>query len=126
MGRWIDVPCKVWTGATAAGKGKYGHRKIPGSRKNILVHREAINAPDAMEVDHKCCNTLCYEPVHLDLVTPSENKRRYGLRITHCSKGHPYDNENTYIRNKGNGVKQCRMCHRDEMRVYYAKKRAGV
>ncbi|KKM20384.1 hypothetical protein LCGC14_1645940, partial [marine sediment metagenome] len=59
--------------------------------------------PDGMELDHLCPNRWCYNPKHLEPVLHSENIRRGGKldtnsRKTRCPQGHPYDEENTYLR----------------------------
>ena len=52
-------------------------------------------------------------PTHLEPVTPAENKRRHGLRRTHCPTGHPYDYFNTRI---FNGYALCMTCDREAHR----------
>lgn len=36
---------------------------------------------------------------------------------THCPQGHPYDEKNTRV--KANGSRDCKTCHRDQMRLAY-------
>lgn len=43
---------------------------------------------------------------------------------THCPKGHPYDDANTYVRH--NGQRDCKTCGRDRaLRYYHAQKGAA-
>ena len=77
--------CLIWTGAT---NGKYGHTGVRVSGKfshPVLVHRLAFAtrndlppsqlAPttDTLTLHHKCFETLCINPEHLEVLTASEN-----------------------------------------------------
>lgn len=42
---------------------------------------------------------------------------------THCPAGHPYDEENTYVKN---GSRNCRSCHRRDERIRMREKRAAA
>ena len=108
--------CWLWTGALTGGR--YGNAIVNG--KNVPAHRAAYEElvgpiPEGLELDHLCFVTNCVRPDHLEPVTGAENKRRAGARTTHCPKGHEYTPENTYVRTRGNGRRQCRECHRLEM-----------
>jgi hypothetical protein len=55
----------------------YGRLKRPESSSN-LVHRIAYEVwggeiPEGMEIHHKCANTLCVKPAHLQLATKAQN-----------------------------------------------------
>lgn len=71
--------CWSWTGCTD-GRG-YGVIRRNGRQER--VHRAVLvlagtAIPEGMAVDHKCHNTLCVRPDHLQVVTPrqnSENRR---------------------------------------------------
>jgi hypothetical protein len=63
--------------------------------------------PDGLVIDHLCRVRPCVNPAHLEPVTNAENLRRGFAVITHCPKGHPYDEINT---RKANGKRHCRAC----------------
>jgi len=87
-----------------------------------LVHRISaffylgFNHTDrTLQVNHKCTNKNCWNPAHLYIGTQSDNvqdairDRTHNQVIkTHCPKGHEYNEENTYISNKG--FRFCRIC----------------
>ena len=80
------------------------------------------------QIDHTCRNRRCCNPLHLELKTPKANvlESRAGSAInaqkTHCPKGHPYNEVNTYIQKKGGRV--CKTCHNDYTRELQRRKRA--
>lgn len=110
--------CFVWQRATTSG---YGRIKRPGGRSGMMpAHRAAYELrvgpiPPGMVIDHLCRNRACINPEHLEVVTNRENILRgvssaaQRARKTHCPKGHPYDEANTYIR-PTTGNRECRSC----------------
>src|SRR5690349_17511921 len=74
---------------------RYGHR----------VAYEALVAPvdRSLDLDHLCRNRKCVNPAHLEPVTRRENLLRGDTIVakmaakTHCSKGHEFTEENTYL-----------------------------
>lgn len=87
-----DGPCSLWTGAWSKG-GNPEHRLAYGSfrvdrRRVVRAHifaalvigtwRDTPHAP-GLHVDHRCKQTLCVAPLHLEPVTPARNlARRWG------------------------------------------------
>jgi hypothetical protein len=107
----------------------YGITVISGTRRRVRVHRVAYEhfkgpIPEGFHVDHLCFNPRCVNPAHLEAVTNGENVRRsiragksavHGWAMqrdkTHCQRGHPYDEANTY-RTPDNSKRHCRACGR--------------
>lgn len=117
--------CWLWTGSTN-GKAGYGIIRLD-QETGLLAHRvsyETFKAPipEGLHIDHRCRVKLCVNPDHLEVVARSENMRRahpyvrFNSTKTHCPKGHPYDEENTYVNPKGSRV--CRACLRDSQARY--------
>ncbi len=117
--------CWIWQGKP--GRAGYGgievdHKPYRSHRLMYMLVRGAI--PMGLELDHLCRVKMCCNPDHLEAVTHFENCRRgiSGDRQrakTHCPEGHPYDEENTYVR--ADGERNCRACARDRARMKYTK-----
>lgn len=121
--------CLVWQ-STKSIDG-YGRFRLDGVY--MMAHRIAWQwkygfIPQGLTVDHLCRNRACVKVKHLELVTNRENVLRgNGLtarnhRATHCCRGHPFDENNTYIDPK-RGVRACRICQREASRRRAAKRR---
>lgn len=111
--------CWPWLGAdNGQGYGRFAVRR----GKLIYAHRFAYELlvgpiPDGLHLDHLCRNPRCVNPRHVEPVTNAENRRRGRLgQITHCPRGHPYDDANTYS-HPGQHDRVCRACHRERERV---------
>ena len=91
------------------GRGKLAHREM------WLKNRGPI--PEGLTIDHLCRNRSCVNTDHMELVTREENLRR-AVRIskTECINGHPYNDQNTYV--KPSGHRDCRACIRIRVRKY--------
>jgi hypothetical protein len=84
----------------------------------VLAHRFSAQFTKGLRglpfvVDHLCSNPRCVNPSHLEEVTQSENVKR-GIaragpkeRATHCKRGHPFDDNNTF---RLTGARWCRTC----------------
>ncbi|MGH7474177.1 MAG: HNH endonuclease signature motif containing protein [Candidatus Methylomirabilales bacterium] len=127
--------CIVWTGSkTSAGYGNVG-RKGGTSLVHRLVYEHFRGpVPEGLELDHLCRNRVCCNPDHLEAVTHRENSKRGSAgavnaarqrAITHCPKGHPYDEANTYRSRKGS--RSCRQCGRERWHRWHRRieKRKG-
>lgn len=100
----------------------YGQLKIGG--RSHPAHRAAYEAfvgpiPDGLTIDHLCRNRACCNPEHLEPVTRVENVLRgmsfgaVNARKTHCHRGHPLDEANTY--RPPSGGRHCRACRAERL-----------
>jgi hypothetical protein len=119
--------CWVWTAATVRdGYGCIGDGAP--SRRVLDAHRLAYQwlkgpIPEGLELDHLCRNRRCVNPDHMEAVTHRENMWRGNAptvaqaKQTHCKRGHPFDEANTYYFKqqpwrKVHIGRQCRACHK--------------
>ena len=120
--------CWLWRGTKV--KGGYGVISI-GPSQTRLAHRIAYELfvgpiPEGLTLDHVtdrgCVSTSCVNPAHLEPVTMRENiLRSSGLAVknakkTVCDNGHPFSEENTYIRPSGH--RDCKPCVRARGAAY--------
>lgn len=108
-------PCWIWTRAkTRNGYGNFSIKGRPYGAHQVGWWLTRGPVPDGLELDHVCRVTSCVNPDHLEPVTHRENCLRgtspfaVHARKTHCPKGHPYDEVNTW-RDK-EGTRRCRTC----------------
>lgn len=110
--------CWLWKAAIGKIHG-YGVYTI--KRKNKYAHAVAYEfekgtIPNGMECDHLCRVRACVRPSHIEPVTHYVNWLRGhsissdSIRKTHCVNGHPFDEVNTHIPERGG--RQCRRCSR--------------
>lgn len=127
----LDNGCHEWQ----AYRGENGYGRFYLDGKGALAHRWSYEhfvgpIPDGLQIDHLCRNHACVNPEHLEPVTASENVLRgIGPQLaserfrqkTEFPKGHPYSDENTYIRD-GHG-RTCMTCKRAHRKKEYALNR---
>ena len=123
--RVSESGCWIWMLRTT--KSGYGEMRHAG--RTYLAHRlsyETLKAPipTGLTIDHKCKVRCCVNPDHLETVTRAENTRRGDHRNkgqhfrdrTSCGRGHPYTEQNTYIKfitkaGKSYKTRVCKTCH---------------
>lgn len=122
--------CWLWAGLilnTGYGQIAVGSR-TDGTFRQLATHRYAYELlvdkiPPGMTIDHLCLVRNCVNPIHMEVVTRAENTLRAGSlekaraaslakrrAQTHCKRGHPFDEANTYRPPNGNH-RVCRICH---------------
>lgn len=116
--------CWLWTAAILR---KYGRFRFGADgTATKLAHRGAYQrlvgpVPEGMELDHLCRTPSCVNPAHLRPISHYDNVMCGDLpkvsflkhaAKTHCPKGHPYDEANTYHA-PGKPNRQCRQCQRE-------------
>lgn len=116
--------CWLWT----ASLDRHGYGQFMVRPRLYRAHRWAYEfcngeIPEGLPLDHLCRTHACVNPDHLEPVSHGENVRR-GLRgrlVTHCSRGHAYTPENTFL-NHGH-LRECRACRNErKMSRYYANR----
>ena len=125
-----DGGCAEWTEFVESN----GYARIWVDGKNVLAHRWSYEhhigpIPEGLTIDHLCRTKACVNPFHMEPVTLEENVRRaehaneFQSSKTHCPKGHPYDEMNTYT---NAGGRYCLVCKRASARAYYERNRDAV
>lgn len=116
--------CREWTGPRKGDDSKSRYADVSYRGKRMTVHRAVYRLtkgeiPEGQVVRHKCDNSLCINPEHLELGTQYDNcqdaKKRgrywhHESRFTHCKHGHEFTPENTLI--WGDGFRRCKTCDR--------------
>lgn len=150
LGRIEKLPngCWRWPGAKTEGYGRICWKQ-DGVKVWWLVHRAMYEAmvgpiPDGLHLDHichdpescsptvakDCPHRACCNPSHLEPVTIRENLLRGGgaaarrRAVTHCPKGHAYDEANTITSKRGQ--RSCKTCAYALMRTYRERNRVRL
>jgi len=134
-------PCWVWTGRIDhKGYGRISTVLYP-KKTDPRTHRASFFVVhgrwQTLFLLHLCDNPACvktasdeFGPTHLIEGTLKENnadmasKGRHGQQQkTHCPKGHPYDESNTYRKPSSPSKRLCLVCSREAYRKQNAKRR---
>jgi hypothetical protein len=115
--------CLLWT----ATKSSLGYGSFHSKDRMVPAHRWLFEycfgaISKELDIDHLCRNPPCVNPNHLEAVTHKVNMSRGGQAMkTHCPRGHPYDEANTYhIPTRGG--RDCRACINRRGSEYYRRK----
>lgn len=115
--------CWEWAGS----KNPHGYAQLNIDGKIYRAHRFIYEfwfgtIPKKGIIHHKCNNTSCVNPEHLELFnsqidhlekTPSFLLgRKHNSYKTHCKYGHPYSGTNLYKRPDGKG-RDCKICREE-------------
>lgn len=78
-----DKGCWIWQGA----KSPHGYGLVRYQGRGWLAHRWAYTLlreapPVGAHLHHKCRNSSCINPSHLEALSQTEHNRRYGARLT--------------------------------------------
>ncbi len=126
----VEKTDKCWNWQGEISHNGYGRFRVVSTRiltKRMPAHHFSFKEsgkviPDGLVIDHLCRNRACVNPSHMEAVTIKENVNRGSLReymqkhnehITHCPKGHPYDEQNTYKRPSRESGRECRACNKE-------------
>lgn len=122
----VDEGCWLWRRPIS----NNGYAYIKWDGRDQPAHRVIYELlvgpiPDGLVIDHLCRVRHCLNPGHMEPVTGAENTRRgrsgqLQAERTHCPRGHPYNEENTYYERSQRHGRACRACHR----MWYHQRKA--
>lgn len=124
--------CWLWQGSlTKPAPDGYGQVRSGGVME--VVHRVGWRLlrgplPDGLVPDHLCRTRNCWNPEHIEWVSPRENiirgvspTARHAAQ-THCKRGHPLSGNNLRMVNRGKSRK-CVTCMLRERAEYIERRR---
>lgn len=132
-----STECVVWRGAVdSRGYGRINDDNGWQDMAHRLAYKLFVGEiPKGLVIHHKCYNTRCVNINHLELATHYENIILKGksnasylnYNKTHCIRGHEFTPGSYYfLKNKYNGTRVCKACHKKRIHRYLAKKTVGL
>jgi hypothetical protein len=127
-----EAACWPWTSTLSS----TGYGKVTWHQVQYKAHRIAwfltYGEMPRQTIDHLCRNPLCCNPSHMEDVPNGVNVLRgrgpsaLNLLVTHCPRGHAYDEANTSVRISARGrvSRKCRACEAARQRELRARVRA--
>lgn len=106
--------CWEWTGyveKVGYGRTSYMNVRQYVHRLSYMLHNGPIG--EALHIDHLCRNKICFNPDHLEAVTPKENIRR-AVYKGYCNK-----HQKEFLKT---GHKWCESCYKESRAEFYRKK----
>ncbi len=112
----VTDTCWLWTASLSP----FGYGRLYVGKRMRLAHQVSYEMyigpiPIGLDLDHLCRVPRCVNPFHLEPVTRRENLMRgktlvarYAMR-THCIRGHPFDDVNSFLYR---GYRICRACRK--------------
>lgn len=84
----LDTPCHEWMGPDSGDGRGGGYPRMHLDGQTVAVHIVMFTnkhgyVPRKKQVDHICCNRLCVNEDHLQMVTHKRNQKLRSLRKKH-------------------------------------------
>lgn len=113
----VESGCWEWTFQLYDGYGKIKIKRSNSQAHRFIYEYYHGEIDSKLVIHHLCRNRKCVNVLHLQLVTNVENIKRgltgkinhHNSKKTHCSKGHPFSDENTH--HTKNGWRRCKICN---------------
>lgn len=124
--------CWEWTGSLS----RSGYARFKDDNgKCVAIHRWTYEhfvgkIPDKFTIDHKCFNTKCCNPQHLQAVSIAENVVKFGKtnaafinsKKNTCNNGHSLSESNLRIEKAKYGqIRRCKLCHNAKINKWRMK-----
>lgn len=118
----LENGCWEWQGFTHKEPNPYGNMSYRGRQwrtHRLAFHLAKGSIPTGLDICHQCDYKRCCNPDHLFAGTHRDNmldmrakKKMYQDRVTHCPRGHAYDEENTAwkVTKIGGRARECKAC----------------
>ena len=117
----LKTACIIWDGPLD--DDGYGRMAFGKLAHKHTWEQENGPVPAGLELDHRCRIRVCINLEHLEPVTHAENMRRSArAQQTHCYRGHPFNEANTYRHPRGG--RKCRACNLESVRRYQERSTA--